>query len=185
MLGPEGSTQCSLSVTDICTNDANTQVVVAVLVTATVLLPPRVKLIMFDGHRYHRSDGAKGAEGKAAAEVALTLAPLLGKYPQQHSWLVLGLDAHVCKVLQTMQVRERALWVESCVCLGREEAHSGERQQRRELKSACVGAPCNNPLLLVPPTCVNPRAEGGVHTVCLRGVCVRRWGLFPFRDGVG
>lgn len=88
-----------LSVTD---TDRREQVVVAVLVTATVLLPPRVKLIMFDGHRYHRAD-AKGAEGKAA-EVALTLAPLLHKYPQQHSWLVLGLDTHVCKVLLTIQV---------------------------------------------------------------------------------
>lgn len=113
-----------------------TQVVVAVLVTATVLLPPRVKLIMFDGHRYNRAD-AKGADGKAA-EVVLTLAPLLHKYPQQHGWLVLGLDAHVCKVLLTMQVS--SLWSLYGAHTARDKLHYGPTHHHKALASTACDA---------------------------------------------
>lgn len=72
-------------------------VILGLLLTAAVLLPPKIKLILFDGHRYHPGSDLPGDLSQ------LSIAPLRKLYTKQQEWVVLGLDQHLCEVLKAIE----------------------------------------------------------------------------------
>lgn len=92
-------------------------VVAGLMITAFVLLPPKIKLII--GHRVHHDrdlhDNISYIEpapsshrhAKGNTSEALSVAALLEQYGADKEWVILGTDKHICGVVQAAQKAER------------------------------------------------------------------------------
>eukprot|EP00959_Pyramimonas_sp_CCMP1952_P322283 6743779-Pyramimonas_sp.AAC.1 len=79
------------------------QIIIALVLTIGVIYPPQIKLVLFSPqYQYHYYNTSNPAQ----AGKPLSLEPLRKLYNKQQDWVVLGLDNHLCRVLEVMEDEE-------------------------------------------------------------------------------
>eukprot|EP00240_Pyramimonas_obovata_P015117 CAMPEP_0118924502 /NCGR_PEP_ID=MMETSP1169-20130426/2610_1 /TAXON_ID=36882 /ORGANISM="Pyramimonas obovata, Strain CCMP722" /LENGTH=208 /DNA_ID=CAMNT_0006865623 /DNA_START=200 /DNA_END=822 /DNA_ORIENTATION=- len=80
---------------------------IGLMLVIAVLYPPQIKLVLFSPqYQYHYYNTSNPTKGDENAGKPLSLEPLRKLYNKQQDWVVLGLDNHLCKVLEVMEDEE-------------------------------------------------------------------------------